>query len=232
MTLDRSRRLLFGAFLVSLVAHLLALFGWGWPRPAPPAAPVALQAVVTARPATLPAASSVPAASAAHRPPAAARPRPVALPVPTPASAPTPAPTVAPAAAATPAAADAVPAAPLPGTAATVPAAVAVPAPAAGVSADGLRQYRIDLAVAARRFRVYPALARSRGWEGVAEVGVTVAAGVPSPSVRLQRSSGHALLDEQALQMLARAVERTPLPDSLRGQSFVVPLPVRFSLEE
>jgi hypothetical protein len=40
------------------------------------------------------------------------------------------------------------------------------------------------------------------------------------------------LLDEQALAMLSRAVAGTPLPESLRGRSFVVAVPVRFSLEE
>lgn len=108
-------------------------------------------------------------------------------------------------------------------------------APAAagdGISADGLRQYRIELAGAARRFRHYPAVARSRGWEGVAEVVVSVNAGVPLPSVKLQGTSGHGLLDEQAVEMLTRAVATTPLPESLRGRSFSVPMPIRFSLEE
>lgn len=109
-------------------------------------------------------------------------------------------------------------------------AATAVPAES--VSADGLRQYRIDLAVAARRFRMYPVVARARGWEGVAEVSISVSAGPAAPSLHLARSSGHAILDEQALQMLGRALESTPLPESLRGRSFVLPMPVRFSLEE
>lgn len=100
-----------------------------------------------------------------------------------------------------------------------------------GVSADGLRQYRIDLAGAARRFRVYPAVARSRGWEGIVEVTVTVMPG-SEPRVQLARSSGHAVLDEQALSMLTRAIAQTPLPESLRGRSFAVPLPIRFSLDE
>lgn len=102
---------------------------------------------------------------------------------------------------------------------------------AAGVSADALREYRIELASAARRFRSYPALARSRGWEGVVEV-IVVAGPVGLPVVQLGRTSGHAVLDEQAVDMLMRAVARTALPDGLRGRSFRVLLPIRFSLDE
>lgn len=237
MTFDRSQRLLFGALLISLLLHLLILFGWGGRRleATPPASALApVRALVAVRPA-------VPAAPTPVAPPDAGRrtagggsarsPLP-AIPRPVPK---TPAPPVAAAAAvegeATPTTPSAVPAS-APAPALAVPSAPAGGEPAASVSADGLRQYRIDLAVAARRFRVYPALARGRGWEGVAEVSVAVTAGVASPNLRLVRSSGHAVLDEQALQMMGRAVASTPLPDSLRGQSFVVPLPVRFSLEE
>lgn len=103
---------------------------------------------------------------------------------------------------------------------------------AEAVSADSLREYRIELASAARRFRNYPAIARIRGWEGVAEVVVSVSAGVLLPSLKLVRTSGHPVLDEQAMEMLSRAVAATPLPASLRGRSFTVPMPIRFSLEE
>lgn len=106
-----------------------------------------------------------------------------------------------------------------------------VRADAASVSADGLRQYRLDLAGSARRFRSYPALARARGWQGVAEFTVSAAPGMP-PVVRLSRSSGHAVLDEQAQEMLTRAVAQTAIPDSLRGAGFTVPMPIRFSLDE
>jgi len=104
-------------------------------------------------------------------------------------------------------------------------------AAAPSISADGLRQYRIDLAGAARHFRSYPAIARSRGWEGEVEVGITVSAAGAS-AISLVRSSGHAVLDERAVEMLAQAAARTPLPEDLRGREFVVRVPIRFSLEE
>ncbi len=75
-------------------------------------------------------------------------------------------------------------------------------------------------------------MARARGWEGVAEVTVTVAAGLPIPGVRLTAPSGYPALDEQAVLMLARAVEATPLPADLHGRNFVLKMPIRFSLQD
>lgn len=102
----------------------------------------------------------------------------------------------------------------------------------AGVDANGLRQYRLRLAAAARRFKLYPPQAQENGWSGTAEVRVAIAAnGVPQPP-QLLRSSGHQLLDAVALDMLGNAALRTAVPASLRGQSFSVPLPVVFDLND
>ena len=101
-----------------------------------------------------------------------------------------------------------------------------------GVSADDLRQYRVSLASAARRFKRYPALAREQGWEGTAEVAIRVSSALPAPEVVLVRSSGRDLLDEQAVEMLAQAARATSMPEGLRGHDFQIPLPVAFSLDE
>jgi protein TonB len=100
-----------------------------------------------------------------------------------------------------------------------------------GVSADALRQYRVSLASAARRFKRYPPLARERGWEGTVEVALNVSSGRAVPEVVLMQSSGRELLDEQALAMVSQAARVTPLPEGLGGGGFRVLLPVRFSLE-
>lgn len=118
--------------------------------------------------------------------------------------------------------------------AATGPVTVAI-APAvapAGPDASGLRQFRLALAGEARRFRSYPEAARRAGLSGTAEVRVAVAAGGAARSAELVRSSGHAALDAAALEMLGKAAPRTPLPESLLGQSFAVLLPVVFEVEE
>lgn len=245
ITFDRSRRILFGALAFSLLLHLLALSAWDSPRPLPPVAakaPLQAQVGIRAQAIPLPAAidksatvppkplnkplsrpetNPVPLLADAVdkvKPSAAARlaesPLPANLPVNVPATTPTPG--------------------ALPSSAATPPAVAARAGDqvaAATISAEHLRQYRIDLGVGARRFRLYPALARARGWEGVAEVSLSISAAA-SPGLRLSRSSGHAVLDEQALRMLAQAVEATPLPEGLRGRSFELSLPIRFSLED
>ncbi len=116
---------------------------------------------------------------------------------------------------------------------ATTPApAAAAETTRAGVSADDLRQYRMALAIAARRFMHYPPLARERGWQGRVEVAVSVSAWQRAPAVTLLRSSGHVALDEQALAMLEQAAASTLLPESLKGRDFRVLLPIEFSLDD
>jgi protein TonB len=110
--------------------------------------------------------------------------------------------------------------------------AVATAAAPLGPDASGLRQFRLALAGEARRFRSYPEAARRAGLSGTAEVRVTVEAGGAARSAELSRSSGHAALDAAALEMLSKAAPRAPLPESLRGQSFAVLLPVMFEVEE
>ncbi len=100
-----------------------------------------------------------------------------------------------------------------------------------GVRADDVRHYKIALATAARRFKRYPPLARERGWEGTAQVGLDIRANA-SPEAVLLQSSGHALLDEQAVNMLTQAARAIPLPPRLRARNFRIELPVRFSLDE
>ncbi|HEX5803417.1 MAG TPA: TonB family protein [Azospira sp.] len=244
ITFDRSRRILFGALAFSLLLHLLALSAWDSPRPLPPVAvqaplqaQVGVRALVTPAPAAIEKSAPLSPNAVDQAPPRPDRSRPPSLPSasdeakpaaarlaesPLPASVPASAPTNVPASGAMPSPALAPPVAPAGGGDRVA---------AATVSADHLRQYRIDLGVGARRFRLYPAVARARGWEGVAEVSLSISAAA-SPGLRLSRSSGHAVLDEQALRMLAQAVEATPLPEGLRGRSFELTLPIRFSLED
>lgn len=101
-----------------------------------------------------------------------------------------------------------------------------------GVDAAGLRQFRLALAGEARRLRRYPEQARRAGLAGTTEVRIAVEAGGTMRRADLSRSSGHALLDAAALEMLGEAVTRTSLPESLRGRNFAVLLPVVFEVED
>lgn len=103
---------------------------------------------------------------------------------------------------------------------------------AAGPDADGLRAYRIGLAREARSHRRYPPLARERGWTGTAEVQVDVSRQGLARQILLARSSGHEVLDREALAMMSRAAVSAALPDSLRGRDFAVRLPVVFDLAD
>ena len=97
-----------------------------------------------------------------------------------------------------------------------------------GLDANGLREYRVSLAVAARRFRSFPAEALAGGWTGTAEVRLDITPeGLPQPP-QLQHPSGHEILDAAALDMIGSAAQSISVPTSLRGKSFSIQLPVEF----
>lgn len=120
-----------------------------------------------------------------------------------------------------------------PGAAAADAARGMAPAAAGeGPDAEGLRAYRIGLAREARAHRRYPPLARERGWTGTAEVRVDVSPGGQPWQVLLARSSGHDILDREAVLLMRNAAATTVLPDSLRGREFAVRMPVTFDIAE
>lgn len=110
------------------------------------------------------------------------------------------------------------------------PAAAAQEIEAHGLDPDALRDYRFALARAVTKR--YPPGAIERGLSGTAEVRITVSRQGGAREVELRRSSGHALLDAEAKEMVARASARAAVPQPLRGQEFAVDLPVRFDLRE
>ncbi len=127
--------------------------------------------------------------------------------------------------------ADAMPAAT--GEAGSPPGGVTkAPAEGPGLDADSLRSYRFGLAAAAGRVKRYPPLAIERGLSGRALVRLDIHANGSSPPPRLIASSGSPLLDEAALDMVARAAAATPVPLRLSGTVFSVSLPVEFDLKE
>lgn len=100
------------------------------------------------------------------------------------------------------------------------------------VSLDGVRQYRLNLAREARRFKDYPRVARERGWEGVVVVVVNTVAGVGVPVVSLSQSSGFDVLDQAAVDLVGQAVGAATMPESLRGRQFGLTLPIHYRLDE
>lgn len=98
--------------------------------------------------------------------------------------------------------------------------------------ADGMRAYRVALAGELRRFRRYPPRAVEAGISGTVELGMRVSAGGVAQSFQVKKSSGHRLLDEEALEMLRQAAPRTALPESLLGHAFSLSMPIEFDLKE
>ena len=101
-----------------------------------------------------------------------------------------------------------------------------------GVSVNDLAEYRVALAMVAKRYKEYPARARARGWEGVVGIELGGSAWAPTPEVKLVRSSGQAVLDQHALKLTKKALQVTSLSEGLRGKNFRVSLSVAYSLDE
>jgi len=137
-----------------------------------------------------------------------------------------------------PAAAEPPPAAPPPASAATAPGPVAKIDPQAGppsadaVDTGSLARYRVDVATQARRFKRYPRVAMDNSWEGRVVVGVTVRANGINASYSVLVSSGHEILDKQAVDMVTKARPRAEIPAALRGREFTFEIPVTFDLKE
>jgi periplasmic protein TonB len=230
---DSQQRALLACVAASIALHAAVLFAFPELRRSAPAVPPVLTATLLP-PAAEPAAAERPVTTEPPRrkprpQPPVARPEPrpeIARPVPQPvpeteavAQAPEqPAREVAQAPAA---------AAPSPNL-----AQAAAPAPSAQVwDGQTLQQYRLGLMAFAKQFKRYPVQAMERGWEGRVEIRITVRSTGAIESARVKTPSGYRILDDQALDMVKRALARTPVPPALLGREFSVDIPVIFELQ-
>lgn len=124
--------------------------------------------------------------------------------------------------------------APAPAPAASVPGPVASapPAPAAPDPATLIAQYRSQFIAAAVRYKRYPLPARDNGWEGDVVVHLEIAPSGELSAVQVKRSSGHTVLDQQALEMFRLAAPQVPLPPQLRGRAFSFDVRAVYSLKD
>lgn len=105
----------------------------------------------------------------------------------------------------------------------------AAPAPATPPLDDLKRGFGDALARSLAAQRRYPRVAQMRGWQGTVEIEIEFLANGRMGSVAVVRSSGHDVLDEQALRMLEEA--ELPLrPDPLRERGFTLRVPIEFRL--
>jgi protein TonB len=78
----------------------------------------------------------------------------------------------------------------------------------------------------------YPALARRNGWEGTVLLGLRVEPDGQLDKIRLERSSGYAVLDNSALNSLKRIGKLVEARAWLEGHSIDMQLPVIYRLIE
>jgi periplasmic protein TonB len=168
-----------------------------------------------------PAPVPVPKKSPIVRPEPAAPPKPAATPPqPVPAA---PAATPSPAAPAAP---------PAPAAGAPGPMAKVDPQPGAQLDRGTLADYERELRVVAAKYKRYPRVAMDNNWEGTVEVSMVIGANGLISSVSIRTSSGHQLLDKQAIEMFTRAKPLVPIPPALRGKEFSIVLRAIYSLKE
>lgn len=103
----------------------------------------------------------------------------------------------------------------------------------AAVSGDVLRNQLLgELQTRLARYLTYPPLARERGWQGTVLLGLHVESNGRLGNVRLERSSGYAVLDRSALNSLNRLGYLTEAVAWLNGRSVDMQLPVIYRLVE
>lgn len=237
----------------SLLVHGAVLFGvpaWQLSSPLPPPLSVQLRAATPAAAAPAPAvAVERPARSATPKlqkaplpnpppapvlapaaPPAAAHPPPT-FQAPTQAVAPAPAPTAAPVEARTPG---------VEALAAIAPPRAmpvnAAPPPGETRERRGkpstlwLAEYTQTISGQIGRQKLYPQIARLRGWQGTTVIAIRLAADGSVLDTRIAESSGHDVLDRQALAMVRQAEPLPPFPVNAAADPQIVRLPVVFTL--
>lgn len=107
------------------------------------------------------------------------------------------------------------------------------PETAAAASGDALHNQLLgELQTRLARYLTYPPLARERGWQGTVLLGLHVESNGRLGNVRLERSSGYAVLDRSALNSVNRLGYLTEAVAWLNGRSHDIQLPVIYRLVE
>ena len=104
-------------------------------------------------------------------------------------------------------------------------------APAAEASRDETDSYGQSLYEMVGKNKNYPQIAVRRNWEGQVKVLAKFVLG-KLIDVMLVDSSGHEVLDKEALVMLRKAVSQLPVRGNLANKTFTITVPVDFKLAE
>ncbi|HSH54226.1 MAG TPA: energy transducer TonB [Methylotenera sp.] len=82
------------------------------------------------------------------------------------------------------------------------------------------------------KHKKYPRIAQTRGWQGEVIVELSLDGNGNLKSKRIIQHSGYDSLDQQALEMVDKAMPFPAPPEALRGSSFTIKVPIPFRLEE
>ena len=101
----------------------------------------------------------------------------------------------------------------------------------ASPSSQLLSGYGLAIAEVLARYKEYPPIAQMQGWEGSVTMQLRVAASGRLLEAEVHRSSGHGVLDREALAMAAKAARFPPPPEGLGDHEVEVLVPIVFRLE-
>ena len=107
-------------------------------------------------------------------------------------------------------------------------------APEVGTAASTARSvvsWQNSVMLQINRHKRYPSAARSQDMQGVVQVRVLIDRGGRLMSSEIAGSSGSALLDEEALDILKRASPLPPLPVGVQGETLNLNIPIRFRIK-
>jgi TonB family protein len=96
-------------------------------------------------------------------------------------------------------------------------------------SPEAMAAYRYNLSLSIARAVRYPLAACADTLEGVVHLQFTASSGGPITSRRIVKSSGHAILDREALQAIDRVKSVPPFPPSAKTQQASFSVPINFN---
>ena len=106
-----------------------------------------------------------------------------------------------------------------------------VSAAASGPDPASVARFRLELMEIASRYERYPRIARENDWEGRVELRIVFAEGGAIASMSVKKSTGRAVLDEEAQAMIRSAQPHAVIPPELRGKAFALETAVIFRLK-
>ncbi len=112
------------------------------------------------------------------------------------------------------------------------PAPIVIPEPPKPAPSEAdINNYGNTLWGEIGKHKQYPKIAQMRGWQGEVVVELLLDGNGKLKSKKVIQSSGHDVLDKQALEMVEKAAPFPAPPETLRNSSFSIKVPIPFKLE-